>query len=127
MAEHLRAIVGKTGEDLVVVDSLQNQGFAIVARNYRKRYGEIDIIATKVDILAFVEVRSRRQEFVDSCTILPSKQRKILLVAREFLAKNSTLYAKKNCRFDVAFVQGIGQERSIMYIPNAFTPSECYE
>lgn len=126
MAEHLRAIVGKTGEDLVV-DSLQNQGFAIVARNYRKRYGEIDIIATKVDILAFVEVRSRRQEFVDSCTILPSKQRKILLVAREFLAKNSTLYAKKNCRFDVAFVQGIGQERSIMYIPNAFTPSECYE
>lgn len=117
-----RAFVGKKGEDLVV-STLMHQGFSIVTRNYRKRYGEIDIIATKDDILAFIEVRSRRNKFEDSLSILPTKQQKIILVAREFLAKHASLYARKNCRFDVAFVHGIGVERTVVYIPNAFAAS----
>ena len=47
---------GDHAEQLVCQHLLDN-GFVIVARNYRKRYGEIDIIAKKNDLLVFVEVK----------------------------------------------------------------------
>ena len=49
---------GKLGEDYTV-QYLEKNGYSIVARNYRKRCGEIDIVAVKDDIIAFVEVKTR--------------------------------------------------------------------
>lgn len=49
---------GKTGEDLAE-DFLKNKGFEIVERNFKGRYGEIDIIALDKDTLVFVEVKTR--------------------------------------------------------------------
>lgn len=49
--------IGRLGED-IAVKYLENKGFSIVARNYRKKYGEIDIVAKKSGILHFVEVKS---------------------------------------------------------------------
>jgi putative endonuclease len=116
-----RELTGKIGEALVA-HSLEQQGFKILERNYRKFYGEIDIIAVKKDLLVFVEVRSRTHQFEDSLKILPSKQKKIVLVARAFLAKHK-YDDNKTCRFDVAFVHGAGVDRTVTYIPNAFTSS----
>lgn len=116
-----RPVVGKKGEEYVAA-ILTHQGFTILERNYRKRYGEIDIIALKEDLLVFVEVRSRRHAFEGMNIILPNKQRKIMLVAREFLARNNQKYADKNCRFDVAFVTKADAKPDMLYIPGAFTP-----
>lgn len=55
MAEHND--IGKIGEN--ITDTfLKKNGFTIIERNYRTRYGEIDIIARKDNVLRFVEVKS---------------------------------------------------------------------
>lgn len=56
--------IGKLGED-IAVKYLENKGFSVIERNYRKKYGEIDIIARKDEIIHFVEVKSV------SCEISP--------------------------------------------------------
>ncbi len=43
---------------------LESQGYEVIDRNYRKPWGEIDIIAMKDDIICFVEVKANSQEFV---------------------------------------------------------------
>lgn len=50
--------LGKIGEG-VAVKYLQKQGFQIIERNFKKRYGEIDIVAKDRDTLVFVEVKTR--------------------------------------------------------------------
>ena len=49
--------VGNLGEDLAC-EFLRRQGHSIVDRNYRKKWGEIDIVSKKDDILHFVEVKT---------------------------------------------------------------------
>ena len=49
--------IGRVGEG-IASKYLQNKGFTIICRNYRKKYGEIDIIAQKSKILHFIEVKS---------------------------------------------------------------------
>ena len=50
--------VGKEGED-IACEFLRKKGYKIIDRNYRKKYTELDIIATKNKILVFVEVKTR--------------------------------------------------------------------
>ncbi|MEX0848658.1 MAG: YraN family protein [Candidatus Dependentiae bacterium] len=103
-----------------VAQHLKYQGFAIVERNYQKLYGEIDIIAQKDDIFAFVEVKLRRSSPVPiQASISRTKQKKIILVAREYIAKNRII--DKVCRFDAALVQiDQNEQMELMYIENAF-------
>jgi putative endonuclease len=51
-------LLGKTGEDLAV-SYLLSHGYSLVERNFKARYGEIDIICTKDNTLVFVEVKTR--------------------------------------------------------------------
>ena len=53
-----RVALGKTGEDLACAE-LERRGYAIVARRYRRRGGEIDIIARDGPTMVFVEVKAR--------------------------------------------------------------------
>jgi putative endonuclease len=57
--EDPRRALGKLGEQLAAAH-LERLGFAIVERNARTRYGEIDLIAFNGEALVFVEVKSRR-------------------------------------------------------------------
>lgn len=50
--------IGDGGEDLAVA-ILEDSGYEIVKRNYRNRYGEVDIIAKDGDVLVFVEVKKK--------------------------------------------------------------------
>lgn len=52
-----RQKIGALGED-IAVKYLRNKSFAVLERNYRKKYGEIDIIAQKDEIIHFIEVKS---------------------------------------------------------------------
>ena len=84
--------LGNHGEELVV-NWLQNHNFKIEARNYRKKFAEIDIIATKQDLVVFVEVKSRKDPYLGEClseVVNYSKQKKIIeigLVDHEIIAE----------------------------------------
>jgi putative endonuclease len=109
---------GFAGEQ-ATADLLTKQGFVIKDRNYRKQYGEIDIIAAKPGLLVFVEVKARRTEYFDSTDLIThSKQQKIVRVAKEYIFRNKI--DDVICRFDVALVIEKQGQPSICYIPNAF-------
>ena len=114
---------GNYAENFVAA-KLEQEGFSIIARNYQKKYGEIDIIAEKKDLLAFVEVKMRRSNVISMQEIITfSKQKKIIAVAKEYIARFHV--KNKVCRFDAALVFLDGQNRLHMnYIPNAF--QDCY-
>jgi len=109
-----RKVLGALGEDLVA-KNLEQQGFTIQHRNYRRRYGEVDIIADKDDVLVFVEVKCRKHAYFDVSQLVPwSKQKKIIMVAKDYIARYD--HAEKVCRFDVALVEG----EKLTYLENAF-------
>ncbi|MBE7558057.1 YraN family protein [bacterium] len=65
---------------------LRERGFAIVARNFRTRYGEIDRIARRGDLLVFVEVKMRRGDPYGSAAeaVDQRKARQIYRMAEQF-------------------------------------------
>jgi putative endonuclease len=79
---------------------LVEQGLAIVARNYRTRFGEIDLIARDGATLVFVEVRLRSSERFGGApaSVDFRKRRRITAAARQFVARLARAPA---CRFDV--------------------------
>lgn len=120
--EHI--ILGKKGEELVA-HYLKKEGFTILAMNYSRRSGEIDIIAQKKEVLAFVEVKVRTYAYFNiSEVIVPAKQNKIIKTALAYIAEQGfedTVY-----RFDVALLEPVGNDFSITYMPNAFTQRSAW-
>ena len=97
---------GEIAEDRAC-EILKEEGYEIVARNWRCRTGEIDIIARDGQVLAFVEVKARRTEAFGGpeMAVDRTKQRRIISAARRFL---STTACELPIRFDVvAFVGSI--------------------
>jgi putative endonuclease len=113
--------LGTQGEQFVAT-WLKEKGFSIVAQNYATKQGEIDVIASKGDLIAFVEVKTRHEKyFALSQVITPAKQRKIIQTARHFMAMRGYNHTKVG-RFDVALVEWntFGEQPSLEYIENAF-------
>ena len=107
-------LFGLQGED-IAAHALEKQGFTIAHRNYRKQYGEIDLIACKDDLLVFVEVKRRKKTQFDlEQLITVSKQKKIISVAKEYISRFD--HDEKYCRFDVALIDG----NSLTYLTDAF-------
>ena len=114
-----RIAKGKEGEQFVA-DYLKNQGFVLLSHNYRKLYGEVDLIAQKKDLIAFVEVKWRQNPLIDPAEIITlSKQKKIIKIAKEFLSKHTDLEVVY--RFDVAIIEKYSNTQELRYIENAFT------
>lgn len=121
---HSRSQLGQDGED-IVAKKLENNGFSILNRNYRKRYGEVDLIASKEDLLLFIEVKMRKNpKFALEYLITTSKQKKIALVAKEYISRYN--HCTKTCRFDVALIEGTKENYKLTYIPNAFGDPSNY-
>jgi len=99
--EHLR--LGKCGEE-IAVDFLKEQGYKIIARNYKSRFGEIDIIARDKDTLCFVEVKTRHSDKygLPEEAVTRLKQRQIAKSALSFLKARALL--DKKARFDVVSI-----------------------
>lgn len=113
--------IGAQGEQLIV-DRLAQQGYSILARNYAKRNGEVDIIAKRNDDICFVEVKARTNPLFDPAELISrSKQQKIIAVAKDFLATHDYSEHEYGCRFDVALVVVEHGESVVSYIENAFT------
>ena len=90
------------GEEYAV-KFLSKKKYKILERNYRKRYGEIDIIAENKNYIVFVEVKTRHTDSMTSAAdaVNRQKQLKIIKTASLYLAENET---EKFCRFDVCEV-----------------------
>lgn len=115
--DNKKKILGNAGEQMVAA-WLEQQGYILICRNYKQSYGEIDLIARTHNTLCFVEVKTRTApSFAISNVLVATKQRKIILTARSFIAS----YQASNImyRFDVALVQ-LDHQQPITYIPNAF-------
>ena len=84
---------------------LAAQGLEILARNYRTRLGEIDLVAQDGAELVFVEVRLRTSERFGGAldSIHARKRRRIVAAARQFLMRFAREPA---CRFDVVALDG---------------------
>jgi putative endonuclease len=83
---------------------LARRGLAIVARNYRCRLGEIDLVARDGEVLVFVEVRMRSDEHFGGAleSVTPRKQRRIAAAANLYL---SQFPRPPRCRFDVVAME----------------------
>ena len=117
---------GQHGEDIAST-YLAQQGYRIAQRNYRNRYGEIDIIAWDGSILVFIEVKTTAaqmfgtpQEKVDT-----RKQRKLTSVAMAYVLQHHI--RNTSLRFDVIGVtltpQGVPD---VTHIQAAFDPSDHF-
>lgn len=100
----IRQMFGQSGESLAV-RHLKKNGYRILARNYRTSIGEIDIIARDEDTLVFAEVKTRRTDRYGhpKYAVTPRKQRKISMVALQYLKRNGGLGQK--ARFDVVSIR----------------------
>ena len=95
-----RKNLGKKGEDLAC-SFIKEKGYTLVTRNFRKKCGEIDIIAYEDDVLVFIEVKTRSNESKGSPleAVNRQKQQQIIKTATYYLAENDSFDV--SCRFDV--------------------------
>ncbi len=102
-----RQRLGIAGEDLACRE-LERRGYAILARRYRTRFGEIDIIARDRDVVVFVEVKARRtKRYGDAAEAMTfRKRRRIAAMALDYLAWHDR--PDRRCRFDVVAIDGLG-------------------
>lgn len=113
--------VGMEGEEKAVL-FLQSKGYAILERNYKTKFGEIDIIAQETDTIVFVEVKAR-----NTCSfgtpeeqISWNKQQRIMKIALTYLKKNHL--ENRPVRFDVVSIS----PDKIELIKNAFESGGNY-
>ena len=117
--------LGKIGEE-AAVRALRNNGYKIIARNYRTKLGEIDIIAKDKDTFCFVEVKTRSSDKfgLPSEAVSEAKQKQIAKAALVYLKENKLLEQK--ARFDVVSVLNSKEGQKIDLIKNAFELDERY-
>jgi putative endonuclease len=80
---------------------LQRKGYLIISRNYHCRYGEIDIIALKAELIVFIEVKSRRGDMEAAFSSVSIRKRLKLIRSALHFIQNNPQYEKQCMRFDV--------------------------
>jgi putative endonuclease len=103
-----RRAVGAAGED-AVAQWYAGSGYAVVARNWRVREGEIDLVARRGATIVFCEVKTRRSDAFGTAAeaVTPRKQARLRKLAVLWLAANDA--RADGLRFDVAAVTPDGR------------------
>jgi putative endonuclease len=118
-----RQTLGKIGEDLAC-RALEQRGYAILARRYRRRRGELDIIARDGRDVVFVEVKAREGgafgEAAEAVSAL--KRQRMMRLALDYLARHHLTECP--CRFDVVSIQIGPGEPAIEVYRNAFSVTD---
>ncbi len=116
-----RRSVGKRGEE-EAARFLLKRGFAIVDRNVRSRFGEIDLVARDGKTWVFVEVRALREHEGDppEASVRGDKQRRLGQLAQHYLKWKRL--GEVPCRFDVVAVTLDARDRvkTLRHLPAAF-------
>jgi putative endonuclease len=116
-----RQRVGQAAED-IAADFLQANGLEILERNYRRRLGELDLIARERDVLVIAEVRTRASNAYGgaAASVGIGKQRRLIRAASQLLQQRKDL-ARMRVRFDVIVVSDMSSESPhVDWIQHAF-------
>jgi putative endonuclease len=113
------ATPGRRGEDLACAH-LQRSGMVVVARNFRTRAGEIDVVAREGDTLVFVEVKERRTRTHGSAieAVTRGKRQRFLRAARAYAAAHGA--TESPVRFDVIAIDWDGDQPRLRHERGAF-------
>ena len=117
---------GPQGEN-IAVSFLEKQGYIVLVRNYRQRFGEIDIVAEDGDVLVFIEVKTRKNDRYGSPfeAVDIRKQKKLSMMAQYYISRNKM--EDRAARFDVVSVLlNQGSHPEIELIRDAFDFQETY-
>lgn len=108
--------LGAAGESRAA-EFLAERGLPVVARNFRVRGGEIDLICRDGSAIIFVEVRLRSGSGYGgaAASITATKQARLVLAARHWLAR----HGERPCRFDCVLIQ----DGRIEWLKDAFRPA----
>lgn len=119
--QKLNRDIGNFGEELAV-KYLSNNGYFIMARNFRCRLGELDIIAKDKGYIAFIEVKTRYNDYYGSPgeAVNYQKQTRIYRAAQTFISTNRL--ENNNFRFDVVeiLIKLQNNKYNLKLIKNAF-------
>jgi putative endonuclease len=105
----------------------ERRGGTVLARNYRKNGGEVDLVVETSDrVIAFVEVKTRTTDAFGSGleSVTRGKQRRVARAAVAFIGEHGL--GDRACRFDVAVVEPSGDRCSVRWLEGAFSV-ECEE
>ncbi len=124
----MRQKIGQIGED-IACKYLKNIGFSVVCRNYRKKWGEIDIILKKGNLIHFVEVKSVSRENIEKISqetdqhnpednIHEAKLKRISRTVQSYLMENEV--EEGNWQFDVVavFIDIHSRKARVRYLPD---------
>ncbi len=108
---------GARAEELCA-ELLRKAGLRVLARNWRCRHGEIDLVAEEGITLVFAEVRYRRDPRFGGAaeSVTAAKQARLIAAARLYLMRRPDA----ECRFDVLLLDSL-ETGAIQWIRNAFT------
>jgi putative endonuclease len=115
-----RQALGRWGEDLAV-RHLEAEGLEMVARNWRCREGELDLVARDSGVLVFVEVKTRTSARfgVPAEAVTPHKAARIRRLSQRWLAEVRPPYAAE-LRFDVVSVLRTAGLPEVLHLRGAF-------
>ena len=118
--------LGNLGEDYAC-EVLESLGYELLERNFRSRFGEIDIIAKKEQYLCFVEVKTRGEHAMGrpAAAVTRSKQEKILKTSQYYITLHQQEILRQDLqpRFDCmeVFADADGEPTAYEFIKNAFS------
>jgi putative endonuclease len=127
MSPHTRQRRGSLGEQ-IAVDHLEARGYEIVARNYRTRFGELDVVAADAGALVFCEVKTRvaggrTGPVMPLDAIGGQKRQRIRRMAAQWLAESGAERpARTDLRFDAigVVIEADGRLVSLEHLEGAF-------
>jgi putative endonuclease len=122
MSTDLRHRLGRVGEELAVAH-LERRGFRLLARNYRTRWGELDLIAHDEERIVFCEVKTRRLGASTPFDNLRAAQcRRIRRMAAAWLQEQPSRPRPPELRFDAigVTIDAVGRLVSIEHLEGAF-------
>ena len=111
-------LLGEQGENQALL-FLQQKGLKLLKRNYRSRYGEIDLIMEDNEHIVFVEVRLRSSNDFGGAlaSVDRRKQSKLIKCAQQYIANEPN---RLGFRFDVIAISPSSSQHEIQWITNAF-------
>jgi putative endonuclease len=114
-----RRQLGNTGEDAAAA-WYRARGFEVLARNWRVREGEIDLVVRRASTIVFCEVKTRSSDRfgVPAEAVTPAKQRRLRTLAMLWLEAHPG--TRGELRFDVASVTPSGEQPSVEIVEHAF-------
>lgn len=108
----MRAYVLGVRAETAVRVTLERDGWPVLGQRVRTEGGEVDLVAEKAGVLAFIEVKARPTLADAAASVLP-RQRARLLAAAEILLAEHPDWGAAGVRFDVLLVDAVGRVRRI--------------